>query len=96
MVEQKGFELATPRSVVFGKLSATLAQYLAERKAAVLERISSPEIRLSFLNLFARSAPFGDPDDLATLGADFGAAGLASEAKQSNVCGCPLRRADSP
>jgi hypothetical protein len=48
MVEQKGFELATPRSVVFGKLSATLAQHLAERKAAVLQRISSPEIRLSF------------------------------------------------
>ena len=50
MVEQAGFELATPRCVVFGKLSASLAQYLAERKAAVLERISSPEIRLSFLN----------------------------------------------
>ena len=50
MVEQKGFELAAPRSVVLGKLSATLAQYLAERKAAVPERISSPEIRLSFLN----------------------------------------------
>ena len=57
MVAQAGFELATPRSVVFGKLSAIMAQYLAERKAAVLERISSPEIRLSFLNLFARSAP---------------------------------------
>jgi hypothetical protein len=57
MVGQAGFELATPRSVVFGKLSTTMAQYLAERKAAVLERISSPEIRLSFGNLFARSTP---------------------------------------
>ena len=94
-MEQDGFELATPRSVVLGKLSATLAQYLAERKAAVLERISSPEIRLSFLNLFARSAPVLEPHDLATLWADFGATGLASEAKQSNVCGCPRRRVDS-
>ena len=96
-MEQKGFELATPRSVVFGKLSATLAQHLAERKAAVLQRISSPEIRLSFLEpLLAFSSRFGNPDDLATLGADFGVAGLASEAKQSNVFGCPLRRVDSP
>src|ERR1700687_107523 len=61
MVEQNGFELAAPRSVVVGKLSATLAQYLAERKEAMLERNSSPEIRLSFLNLFARSAPVGNP-----------------------------------
>jgi len=67
MVERDGFELATPRSVVLGKLSATLAQYLAERKAAVPERISSPEIRPSFLNLFAHLA-FGNPDDLVTLG----------------------------
>src|SRR5271154_92412 len=42
MVEQAGFELATPRSGLFGELSTTLAWYLAERKAAVLERISSP------------------------------------------------------
>ena len=55
-VEQKGFELAAPRSVMLGKLSATLAQYLAKRKAPVLERISSPEIRLSFLNLCAFSS----------------------------------------
>ena len=34
MVEQKGFELSTPRAVVFGKLHATLARYLAERKAS--------------------------------------------------------------
>jgi len=57
MVEQAGFELATPRSVLFRKLSATLAQDLAERKSALLERVSSPEIRLLFLDLFARSAP---------------------------------------
>ena len=50
-MERDGFELATPRSVVFGKLSATLAQFLAERKAAVLERISSPEIRLLIYEL---------------------------------------------
>jgi hypothetical protein len=96
MVEQKGFELVTPRSVLFGKLFATLARFRAERKAAVLERISSPEIRLSFLNLLRVQLLFWDPDDLATFGADFGAAGLASEAKQSNVCGCPRRRVDSP
>ena len=63
MVEQGGFELATPRSVVFGKVSATLAEYLADRKAAVPERISSPEIRLSFLNLVAHSAPVLRPPD---------------------------------
>ena len=43
-----------------------LARYLAERKAAMLERISSPEIRLSFLkvpidNLYWKSAS-GRPD----------------------------------
>jgi hypothetical protein len=58
-------------------------------------RIPSPEIRLSFLNLFGRSAP-ANPDDLATLGADFEATGLASEATQSNVYGSPRRRVDSP
>ena len=97
VVEQKGFELAAPRSVLFGKLSATLAQYLAERKAAVPERISSPEIRLVISEPLARSAPvLGTRTDLPTPVADLGAAGLASEAKQSNVCGCPLRRVDSP
>jgi hypothetical protein len=34
MVEQAGFELATPRSVLFGKLSATLAQYLGREKSS--------------------------------------------------------------
>ena len=95
MVEQAGFELAAPRSGSSRKLSATLARYLAERKAAMLERISSPEIRLSFMNFFARSAPFGTRT-AATFDADLRAPGLASEAKQSNVCGCPLRRVDSP
>jgi len=44
---------------MLGELFPTLAQYLAYRKAPILERISSPEIRLSFLNFFARSALFG-------------------------------------
>jgi len=95
MVEQAGFELATPRLVVSGKFPATLARYLAERKAAVLREFhrwkfashSEPRCAFSFC--------FGNPDDLVTLGADFGA-GLASEAKQSNVCGCPRGRVDSP
>jgi hypothetical protein len=34
MVERDGFELATPRSVVLGKLSATLAQFLGREKGS--------------------------------------------------------------
>ena len=62
MWSRAGFELATPRSVVFGKLSATLAQYLAERKTAVLERISSPEIRLLIYELLCAFSSFWDPN----------------------------------
>jgi hypothetical protein len=62
------------------RLSPARFIFWAERRAAVPERISSPNIRLSFLTSgvqhFCRNL-----DDLATLGVDFGAAELASEAK---------------
>jgi len=96
MVSRRDLKPATPGSVMFGKLSATLAQYLAEDNSGNAGENLTPEIRLSFLNLLARSVrvlgtrTFGHP------AADFGPAGLASEAKQSNVCGCPRGRADSP
>jgi hypothetical protein len=63
MVEQAGFELATPRSFVVEKLSANLAQYLAEDNSG-----NAGE------NLIARNSPliseppcafsscFGNPD----------------------------------
>jgi hypothetical protein len=61
-VERDGFELATPRSVVLGKLSATLAQFLGREKAAVLERISSPEIRLLIYELLCAFSSFWNPN----------------------------------
>ena len=96
MVEQAGFEPATPGSGMFGKLSATLAQYLAEDNsgnagenliAGNSPLISEPPCAFSWC---FGTRTFGHP------AADFGPAGLASEAKQSNVYGCPLRRLDSP
>ena len=67
-MEHVGFELATPpSSVVLGKLSATLAQYSAKRKAEVPERISSPEIRLAFLRFSSSSGCIGTPEDLRAI-----------------------------
>ena len=45
MVEQSGFELSTPLSLFIAKLFASLARYLEKKKAAVLERYSSPDLR---------------------------------------------------
>jgi len=75
--------------LVLSAESATLPQAaLAGRIVAMpfaLSRSSSPEIRLRFLNLGARSASFWIPHDFARIGADLAAAGLASEAQQSDV-----------
>jgi hypothetical protein len=57
----------------------------------VLKGISSPEIRLSFLNRLGAKLLFWEPDHLTTVWTDFGAPGLASKGKQSHVCGCPLQ-----
>jgi hypothetical protein len=55
-VVQAGFELSAPQSVLCGKLSADLARYSHQNKAAVLERILSPGIRLVFLSLRSASS----------------------------------------
>ena len=70
-MEQAGFELATPRSVLFRKLTATLAQDLVERKSALLERVSSPEFVSYFWTSLRVQLLFWECGRLATLGADF-------------------------
>jgi hypothetical protein len=71
MVERGGFELATPRSVVLGKLSATLAQYLGREKGSSggenLVAGNSPLIS----EPFAHSAPVLGTRTIWPLGADF-------------------------
>ena len=67
MVEQKGFEPATPGSVMFGKLSATLAQYLAEDNSGNAgENLIAGNSPLISEPPCAFSSCFGNPDDFAT------------------------------
>jgi hypothetical protein len=96
MVEQKGFELAAPmigyaRGIVpdFGAVSAL------QKSTNTVENLIAGNSPL-ILNLAARSVLFWDPGRSRHTCADFGATGLASEPKESNVCGCPRGRVDSP
>ena len=95
-MEQKGFELATPmigyaREIVrdFGPVSGLQKSTNTGENLIAGNSPLISEPRCAF-------SSFWDPGRFRHACADFGAAGLASEAKQSNVCGCPRRRADSP
>ena len=94
MVEQKGFELAAPmigyaRGIVpdFGAVSGLQKSTNTGENLIAGNSPLISELLCAFSSFWDRTA--------AAFRADLRAPGLASDAKQSNVCGCLRRRADS-